>query len=116
MGDRNTRFFHTTVMVRRRRNRIESIQNSSGDWLVCEAEIRNEFVRHFKQIYRVPKFFQEETNQVFEEIQREITPISETHAQLLERDPDLEEIKWAVQALGSSKAPGPDGVTAGLIQ
>ncbi|KAH9788525.1 reverse transcriptase domain-containing protein [Citrus sinensis] len=40
-GDRNTRFFHQKTIVRRRRNRIEAIQDSSGNWLYNEEEIRN---------------------------------------------------------------------------
>lgn len=76
MGDRNTKFFHTTTMVRRRRNRIEAIQNEAGDWLVKEGEIRGEFVRHFRQIFQAdPVRDIEGTNRVITEISAEIAII-----------------------------------------
>ncbi|XP_024042959.1 uncharacterized protein LOC112099735 [Citrus clementina] len=35
-GDRNTNFFHQKTITRRRRNRIEAIRESSGNWLYDE--------------------------------------------------------------------------------
>lgn len=32
-GDRNTSFFHTSTVIRRRRNRIETLRNEEGVWL-----------------------------------------------------------------------------------
>lgn len=52
MGDQNTYFFHLTATVRRRRNKIQALQNKHGEWLVIEDEIKKQFVRHFKQIYK----------------------------------------------------------------
>ena len=40
-GDRNTKFFHQKTIVRMRRNKIEAIQDNSGNWLYNEEEIRN---------------------------------------------------------------------------
>lgn len=31
-GDQNTRFFHTSTLVRRRRNKIEMLRRENGDW------------------------------------------------------------------------------------
>lgn len=31
-GDRNTRFFHTTTMIRRKRNKIETLKREDGEW------------------------------------------------------------------------------------
>lgn len=33
MGDRNTTYFHTSTIIRRRRNRIEMLQNDAGLWI-----------------------------------------------------------------------------------
>uniref|UniRef100_A0A2N9GZ20 DUF4283 domain-containing protein n=1 Tax=Fagus sylvatica TaxID=28930 RepID=A0A2N9GZ20_FAGSY len=40
-GDRNTKFFHTTTLVRRRYNKIVRIRNNMGDWIVDSQLIRN---------------------------------------------------------------------------
>ena len=38
-GNMNTSFFHQKTIIRRRRNRIEAIQDNSGNWLYNEEEI-----------------------------------------------------------------------------
>lgn len=43
-GDRNTAFFHTFVLVRRRRNRIVSMKDDMGNWLSGDVEISS-FIR-----------------------------------------------------------------------
>ena len=35
-GDRNTAFFHVSTLVRRHRNKIRSIKNSVGEWIMNE--------------------------------------------------------------------------------
>ena len=50
-GDRNTTFFHTSVLVRKRQNRIVSMKDCMGRWLNGDSEIssfiREGFVKHF---------------------------------------------------------------------
>ena len=38
-GDRNTGFYHTLALVRRRRNRISCIKDRVGNWIHEEREI-----------------------------------------------------------------------------
>lgn len=38
-GDRNTAFFHATVIQRRRRNQLLAFKDDNGDWLNSEVEI-----------------------------------------------------------------------------
>ena len=38
-GDRNTSFYHTSALVRRRRNRISCLKDSVGNWIQGEGEI-----------------------------------------------------------------------------
>lgn len=116
MGDQNTRFFHTTTMVRRRRNRVSAIRNQTGGWAVEEKEIRMEFINHFKRIFTQN---QNEPGNEFnlpQEVLTEITPIPNEALMGLEQMPTESEIKSAAFALGPTKAPGPDGITASLIQ
>ncbi|CAA7029675.1 unnamed protein product [Microthlaspi erraticum] len=39
LGDRNTRFFHTSTVIRRQRNRIEMLKRSDGSWITDSAEM-----------------------------------------------------------------------------
>lgn len=117
MGDLNTRFFQTTAMVRRRRNRIETIQKENGEWLVKEEEVRREFVRHFKEIYSAtPQSSQSAIDHIKESIRGLTVTLPQEAGSGLEAAPTVEEIIWAVNALGPTKSPGPDGITAGLVQ
>ena len=44
-GDRNTKFFHTKVIVQHRRIRIESLRNELGQWISDENSLRELAVR-----------------------------------------------------------------------
>ena len=50
-GDRNTRFFHTSTLIRKRRNNIVYLKNNQGNWVHDENEIvaliRNGFINLF---------------------------------------------------------------------
>ena len=50
-GDRNTRFFHTSTLIRKRRNKIVYLKNNQGNWVHDENEIvaliRNGFINLF---------------------------------------------------------------------
>ena len=51
-GDRNINFFHRKTITRRRRNRIEAIQDSSGNWLYNEREIHNHTIKYFSSLFK----------------------------------------------------------------
>lgn len=117
MGDQNTRFFHMTAVVRRRRNRIQAIQTAEGDWIVKEDQIRKLFVNHYKVIYKKdPQEISIPIRQFVDSIEGEIIKIPQVQMEGLERNPTPTEILWAVNALGPMKLPGPDGINAALIQ
>ena len=44
-GDRNTNFYHTLALVRRRRNRITCMKDRAGNWIQGDKEIA-EFIRN----------------------------------------------------------------------
>ncbi|XP_057444427.1 uncharacterized protein LOC130736638 [Lotus japonicus] len=50
-GDRNTRFFHTTTIIRRKRNKIEALIDDGGN-LLTDFDVLQDFtVNFFKQSY-----------------------------------------------------------------
>ena len=38
-GDKNSKFFHLSTIIRRRRNSIDAIRNDSGEWITNRREI-----------------------------------------------------------------------------
>jgi hypothetical protein len=49
--DLNTRFFHTSTLIRRRRNFISLLQTHDGGWISERADIGNSFVTNFKNLF-----------------------------------------------------------------
>ncbi|XP_021730835.1 uncharacterized protein LOC110697764 [Chenopodium quinoa] len=39
-GDRNTRFFHLSTIIRRRRNRIETLKDSNDEWVTDPTQVK----------------------------------------------------------------------------
>lgn len=115
MGDRNMSFFHSTTMIRRRRNKIGAIQRDNGDWVVKESEIRLEVVNHFKGIYTQPNLDQGPVS-LPQRVLDQVPKIPQEAAELLDLYPIEEEIRRVINSLGPTKAPGPDGITAALVQ
>lgn len=116
-GDSNTRFFYASTVIRRRRNNIAAVLKENGDWAVEEKEVRLEFTNNFKSVYLAgsPSGVQGPI-EIPLHIRREINPIPQEAGPGLDRRPTNDEIKKAVFDLGPLKAPGPDGVTASLVQ
>ncbi|CAL2225696.1 unnamed protein product [Prunus armeniaca] len=50
-GDRNTKFFHLTTVVRRRRNKIERLKDSNGDWVEDDEGIKRLVVEYFQGLF-----------------------------------------------------------------
>lgn len=50
-GGRNTKYFHSQVNKRRRRNSITALRLRSGDWCYDEEKIKSEVVYFFKVLY-----------------------------------------------------------------
>ena len=52
-GDRNTAFFHTTSLVRRHRNKIKSIKNSMGEWIMDEERVKRHILLGFQKLFQI---------------------------------------------------------------
>ncbi|XP_071926918.1 uncharacterized protein [Coffea arabica] len=50
-GDRNTVFFHSTVMAKKRRNTISTLQKNDGTWCKDEQEIEEELSEYYKDLF-----------------------------------------------------------------
>jgi hypothetical protein len=50
-GDRNSKFFHISTVVRRRRNSINAIRGDDNEWIVKVSEIREFVVGKFQEMF-----------------------------------------------------------------
>jgi hypothetical protein len=49
--DLNMKFFHTSTIIKRRRNAIDFLKLPSGVWSFIRQDIGNRFTSHFKNIF-----------------------------------------------------------------
>lgn len=51
-GDRNTKFFRSCTLLRRKNNRITAIRNSDGNWMYDPEGIEDQANKFFQRLYR----------------------------------------------------------------
>lgn len=108
LGDNNTRLFHTSTMVRRRRNKIHMLKESKGRWVEGREELKTMaiYTNLFKSDKCSPLTFI--TGQF---------PVKEAQQQgVWKAEFSMEEIRKALKETGSWKASGPDMYQPGFFQ
>ena len=103
-GDRNSRFFHLSTIIRKRRNCISEIKLDDGNWIRDRGEIQNYFLEKFSSLFSssLPHFP--------ENLKNLIEPcVTDQENSELCKIPTREEINKVVFGMKSLKAPGPDG-------
>ncbi|XP_021803305.1 uncharacterized protein LOC110747435, partial [Prunus avium] len=110
-GDRNTKFFHLTTIIRRRRNRIEKLQNDSGEWVENSNGLKELAVNYFLDLFSLP---QRDYNS---------SPIPNLFPQIMATDltslianVSISEVKNSLFNIGGLKTPGVDGFPACFYQ
>ncbi|XP_059432574.1 uncharacterized protein LOC132165893 [Corylus avellana] len=105
--DLNTKFFHTSTIIKRRRNAIDFLKMPSGNWTADRSDIGNCFTSHFKNLFSssVPTL-DEDLLSLFDNC------ISPEENDTICAIPSEEEIFSILSSIGSTKAPGPAGFTA----
>jgi hypothetical protein len=107
-GDKNSRYFHFSILKRRRRNRIVSINNSQGQTTLDPEEIAQCFVNYFRNIFSSTANSSMQNMQVLHtgSIQDEFT----------NSVPDKEEIWGILKGIKNDASPGPDGLNAAFYK
>jgi hypothetical protein len=106
-GDRNTQFFHLSIVIRRGRNSIDVIRADNGDWITTKADIKEFVVSKFQTL------FTEEPISFPSDLEGLISPsISPQDNVSLCQIPSPSEIKETVFGMQNLKALGPDGFLA----
>ena len=104
LGDKNSKFFHLSTVIRRRNNNVDAIKNEDGTWIHDSNQIRRLFRNNFVDL------FKEEDIDFPEHLEHLILPcITEEENEILERIPSPEEIKDTLFQMQDLKAPRPDG-------
>ncbi|CAL9024686.1 unnamed protein product, partial [Prunus brigantina] len=110
-GDRNTHFFHLSTVIRRRRNKLEGLNNEAGIWITNKDGMKLTIVNYFQKLfgdtglvndYRLlPHLFPRLADSDLEGLSCEVTD---------------DEVKNSLFAIGGLKTPGPDGFPALFYQ
>ncbi|XP_022574359.1 uncharacterized protein LOC111215241 [Brassica napus] len=50
-GDKNTKYYHTSTIVRRKRNRIEMLKDENGRWIDQPEELEKLAITYYKRLY-----------------------------------------------------------------
>ncbi len=111
-GDRNTAFFHSSTLVRRKRNRILSLKDNMGNWVHLAAEVatlvRNGFIDLFCTSFSsAPRSVWWVNNWT--------ACISAEESLLLSSPISVDEIKAALWSMKPFKAPGSYGLHVGFF-
>ncbi|XP_057419026.1 uncharacterized protein LOC130713258 [Lotus japonicus] len=102
-GDRNTSFFHTATLVRRKRNRIEALLNQDGDLITDYNALKELAFVFFRDSYM------DEGGGESLTCSTSFSPLPAAFLNHFQAEFDASEIKDAVFSMGPLKAPGPDG-------
>ncbi|KAL3363180.1 hypothetical protein AABB24_012466 [Solanum stoloniferum] len=105
-GEKNTKFFHSYVTGKRKKLKLNRIQNTQGDWLTEERDIAAEAIRYFQE-----QFTEDQSKKEFSLLNHIPSLVTEEQNQKLEELP-TEEVKAAVFGLNKESACGPDGFTS----
>jgi hypothetical protein len=109
-GERNTKFFHRTVIQRRHSNKITHLISDNGDLIYSHRDMEKTLIGHFQNLLTEPRADRHEAiAKVTRHVPSLVTP--EQNASLL-RPITIEEVDQALQETPKDKAPGPDGFTS----
>jgi hypothetical protein len=101
----NTKFFHTSTLIKRRRNAIDFLKLPSRVWSSERQEIGNYFTSHYKNLfYSFALNLDEDLLSLFDNY---ITHEENESICVL----PLKQEFFFLSSIGSTKAPGPNGFT-----
>ncbi|XP_019224694.1 PREDICTED: uncharacterized protein LOC109206328 [Nicotiana attenuata] len=106
-GDASTRFFHTSTLNRRRRNRILSLKEDNGNWITDQKEIQSTIVDFFTKLYTTSHF---EVPWATTNHSTMDPTLLQSHKAFMDMPLQMSEIKKVVFSNKPFKSPGPDGL------
>ncbi|WCJ36333.1 Polynucleotidyl transferase ribonuclease H-like superfamily protein [Euphorbia peplus] len=110
-GDRNTKFFHLSTLIRRRRNKIIGLRDANGVWIWNHKLVEGMVFDFFKNLYT-----EEDTNRGELFTLTTFPTLSISAVDAIERDFDTTDVHRSLFSMAPFKAPGPDGFQALFFQ
>jgi len=110
-GDRNTALFQAKARERAKRNKISVLKRDDGSLATSQDELESVATEFYKNLFTAQNELSPET--IFEHVPRKVT--AEMNERLT-RPFSADEVERALYMMKGSKAPGPDGFTAGFYQ
>ena len=52
LWDKNSKFFHLSTIIRRKRNSIDAMRDENGSWITEGNSIKNTFLNYFKNLFQ----------------------------------------------------------------
>lgn len=103
---KNSKFFHTSTLVRRRRNRVVTLQNEDRVWVEDAADLKGMALALYKELFTSERLAGGEfTTGCFPRMDASTT-------KELSKEVSMEETQRALRDMGSYKVPWPDGYQA----
>jgi len=111
-GDRNTAFYHVSILVRRKRNQIFEIKDSVGEWLYEENAIKDFIRSGFNEVYTSSLY---SASWLVPTVTHWQGRFLDEKKESIDGNASVEEIKSALWSLKAFKALSPDGLHAGFF-
>ncbi|RHN77611.1 putative RNA-directed DNA polymerase [Medicago truncatula] len=109
-GDRNTKYYHSQTIVRRRKNKILTLRDNEGGWVDDPDHLKNIVRDYYVNLFK-------EENPIRDPIISWNTyPTLEEHHDSLSAHVQINECKRALFDMNPHKAPGEDGYPAIFFQ
>ncbi|XP_028785100.1 uncharacterized protein LOC114741006 [Neltuma alba] len=110
-GDRNTHYYHTKALIRRRQNRISMLKDNDGRWVSDQHQLKSMATNYFKQLYTL-----EDGQFVPYPCSGQFPPLTDSLSILLDGPISKEETKKVLFDMAPLKSPGVDGLHAIFFQ
>ncbi|KAI5342020.1 hypothetical protein L3X38_009895 [Prunus dulcis] len=109
LGDKNTKYFHSQALIRRKRNQFLRIKDLNGLWVEGET-LPDAFIQAFKTRFTAE---QPPNRHLMSEFLQEIEPcVTNSDNENLLASVSNFELECAIKSIGPLKAPGPYGLQA----
>lgn len=104
-GDRNTNYYHTSTIVRRKRNIIDMLKDDDGRWIDQSEELEKLAITYYKRLYST-----DDISLDTEKLPREgFTDFTREENEILNKPFSAVDVETSVRSMSKFKAPGPDG-------
>lgn len=72
-GDKNTKFFHFRTSPKKRKKRIEGVQDKAGNWVYDKEEVQNIFCEYFQDLFTSSRPSMDQINAALQGVAPKVT-------------------------------------------